>query len=112
MQELGRRMEGHMSRTSLGLAVAAALAVGGLAVSAAPATATPLLDPGVAQHSDADRAKPEQVRWVCNRWGRCWWRPNYYGPRRFYGGGWGPRPWGYRPWGYRHHRGWRHHRRW
>ena len=21
----------------------------------------------------------EQVRWVCNPWGRCWWRPNYYG---------------------------------
>ena len=20
----------------------------------------------------------EQVRWVCNPWGRCWWRPNYY----------------------------------
>jgi hypothetical protein len=20
----------------------------------------------------------EQVSWVCNPWGRCWWRPNYY----------------------------------
>jgi len=38
-------------------------------------------------------AHPEATRWVCNAWGRCWWRPNYYyrpyayypGPR-FYGG--------------------------
>jgi hypothetical protein len=22
----------------------------------------------------------EQARWVCNEWGRCWWRPSYYGP--------------------------------
>jgi len=22
-------------------------------------------------------AKPEQVRLVCNRWGRCWRRPDY-----------------------------------
>ena len=20
--------------------------------------------------------KAENVRWVCNPWGRCWWRPN------------------------------------
>jgi hypothetical protein len=45
----------------------------------------------------------EQVRWVCNPWGQCWWRPNYYraygyygGPRfyrvpRYYGRGWGYR---------------------
>ena len=23
-------------------------------------------------------AQPEPTRWVCNAWGRCWWRPNYY----------------------------------
>lgn len=52
----------------------------------------------------------EQVRWVCNPWGRCWWRPNYYGayayyppPRVYYG-----RPWWHRHW---HHRHW-HHRHW
>jgi len=47
-------------------------------------------------------AAPEQVRWVCNAWGRCWWRPNYYyrpygfyyGGPRFYGRRWG----GYRRW--------------
>ena len=64
----------------------------------------PKLDPGVATAADLAQVKPEAVRWVCNPWGRCWWRPNVYrgygygwgGPRRFYGGGWG-------------HRGWRRH---
>ena len=46
---------------------------------------------------------------VCNAWGRCWWRPNYYvGPRVYgYGGYVGPRYYG-GGWGYR--RGWG--RRW
>ena len=93
-----------MSRTSLGLAVAAALAFGGSAVSSVPAAATPLLDPGVASANDVAKAKPEQVRWVCNPWGRCWWRRDYWGPPRFYGGPY----WRARPWGWRH----RHWRRW
>jgi hypothetical protein len=46
----------------------------------------------------------DQVRWVCNPWGRCWWRPNYYRAYGYYGG---PRFYG-RPLGYRGHRGWRH----
>ena len=29
----------------------------------------------------------EQIRYVCNEWGRCWWRPNY----RPYGYGYGYR---------------------
>jgi hypothetical protein len=41
----------------------------------------------------------EQVRWVCNPWGRCWWRPNYYGAYAFY-----PPP-RFRPWRW-HHRPW------
>lgn len=49
------------------------------------------------------------VRWVCNPWGRCWWRPNFYGAYGFYGGPrfYGPRFYGprYGGWG---HRGWRH----
>lgn len=102
MQSLGRKMEGQMSRTSLGLAVAAALAFGGLAVSTAPAAATPLLDPGVANSSDLANVKPDKVRWVCNAWGRCWWRRNYWGPPRFYGGPY----WGHRRWGHRHWRRW------
>lgn len=46
------------------------------AMPIAPAPATPQVS-GV-----------EQVRMVCNAWGRCWWRPNYYGyygPRPYYG---------------------------
>ena len=50
--------------------------------------------------------EPEAVRYVCNRWGRCWWQPRrfyrpyaYYPGPRFYGYG-GPRfyGYGYRPW--------------
>jgi hypothetical protein len=48
----------------------------------------------------------EQVRWVCNPWGHCFWRPNYYRhygyrPYGFYPGprfGSGPRGWGHRGW--------------
>jgi hypothetical protein len=43
-------------------------------------------------------ANVDQVRWVCNPWGRCWWRPNYYGAYGYYG----PRPFYGRPWGWRH----------
>ena len=43
-------------------------------------------------------AEVDQVRWVCNPWGRCFWRPNYYGAYGYYGGPrrfYGPRPWGW-----------------
>ena len=46
----------------------------------------------------------DQVRWVCNPWGRCWWRPNfygaygYYGAPRFYGRRWGGWHGGWRRW--------------
>jgi hypothetical protein len=49
-------------------------------------------------------AKVEQVRWVCGPYGRCWWRPNYYGG--YYGYGYYPR---HRYWR-RHY--WRHHHYW
>jgi len=55
-------------------------------------------------HADTLSSPAVQVRWVCNPWGRCWWRPNYYGAYGFYGG---PRYYG-RPYGL--HRGW--HRGW
>lgn len=29
----------------------------------------------------------DQVRWVCNEWGRCWWRRDYYRPYGYYGDG-------------------------
>lgn len=49
-------------------------------------------------------ATPENVRMVCNRWGRCWWRPNYYSGYYAYG----YRP--YRGYGYRYGYGRRWHR--
>ena len=72
------------------LVVAAALC-GGLTATAA--TAMP-----IAPVPTNSAANIEQVRLVCNAFGRCWWRPNYYG--------------GYRAYGYyprRHY--WRHHHR-
>ncbi|WP_298873678.1 hypothetical protein [uncultured Bradyrhizobium sp.] len=67
------------------------------AMPVAPAPATP-------QVSDI-----QQVRMVCNAWGRCWWQPNvYYGPGYGY---YGPRYYGpryYRPryYGYYGYRRW------
>ena len=55
------------------------------AMPIAPAPATP-------QVSDV-----EQVRMVCDAWGRCFWRPNYYGyyaPRPYYGPRYAPRLYG------------------
>ena len=94
-----------MSRARLVFALSAALAAGGIAASTAPASAMPGIDPGVATAADIAAAKPEAVRWVCNPWGRCWWRPNVYRPY------WGPRPFYGRPYGYGGWRGggWRRH---
>ncbi|QIP01127.1 hypothetical protein [Bradyrhizobium symbiodeficiens] len=89
--------------------VAAALSgamFGALATSPA-ASAMPIAPaPATAQASGI-----EQVRMVCDAWGRCFWRPNYYGyyaPRPYYGPryyapryyGYGPRYYGprYRRW--------------
>lgn len=88
-----------MSKTRLVLALSATLTLGALGLSAAPASAAPIMDPGVAAAADLAQTKPEAVRWVCNAWGRCWWRSGYrayrpygfYGPRRHYGRGWGHR---------------------
>lgn len=92
----------------LKLAVVGLAALGGVALASAPASAAmPNGIPQAGQVANSPTAGLEQVRWVCNPWGRCWWRPNFYGaygyyaPRRF----WGPRPWG---WGWRH----RHWHRW
>ncbi len=63
---------------------------------------------GLAVNSDI-ASNVEQAAYVCNAWGRCWWRPNYYyhpyayyGPRYYrwgYRPYWGPRPyWGHRRW--------------
>jgi hypothetical protein len=73
-------------------------ALGGAALSAGTASAMPI---GLATNTDI-ASNIDQVRLVCNGYGRCWRTPGYYygGPvvvRRGYYGGW--------------HRGW-HGRRW
>ncbi|MDB5518315.1 MAG: hypothetical protein JWQ17_5073 [Tardiphaga sp.] len=73
-------------------------ALGGAALSAGTASAMPI---GLATNTDI-ASNIDQVRLVCNAYGRCWRTPGYYygGPvyRPYgYGGGW--------------HRGW-HGRRW
>ena len=85
---------------SLKYAAAGVAALGVVALGSGPASAMPNGLPAAAgQHSNI-----ENVRMVCNAWGRCWWRPNYYvgpvvrygylGPR-YHRGGWG------------YHRAWR-----
>lgn len=68
------------------------------AMPIAPAPATP------------EVSNVEQVRMVCNAWGRCWWRPNYYGyygPGPYYGPRYyGPRYYGPRYYGYYGYRRW------
>jgi hypothetical protein len=82
-------------KLKFGLVALAAL--GGVALSTGAASAVPNGMPQANQVSNVD-----QVRYVCNPWGRCWWRPNYrpyayyVGPPRFYGG-WRHRYW-HRPW--------------
>ena len=61
-------------------AAAAAVVLGG-AFAAAPASAAPMLDPGLATWAAAQAATPEAVRLVCGPYG-CFYRP---GPRYFYG---------------------------
>lgn len=82
------------------IGLVAASLFGALAASS-PASAMPVEPaPATPQVSDV-----EQVRTVCDAWGRCWWQPNvyygygpgygYYGPPRYYR----PRYYGY--YGYR-----------
>jgi len=80
--------------TKLKLACATALLFGSLVATASAIPVAPLPADAI--------SNVDQVRWVCNPWGRCWWRPNYYG---YYGYGGGPRYYG--GWGRRHY-GWRH----
>ena len=76
------------------LALASAATLGVLATSGAnamPIAPAPPIASGV-----------NHVRLVCNEWGRCWRRPDYYRPYGYYGYGYGwPR---YRHYGY----GWPH----
>src|SRR5947208_11546659 len=65
----------------LKLALVGIAALAGIALSSGTASAMPNGLPHANQVSNID-----QVRYVCNVWGRCWWRPNYYGAYGFYGG--------------------------
>lgn len=81
-------------KLKIGLVVASLF--GALAASPA-ASAMPIAPaPALPQASGV-----EQVRMVCDPWGRCWWRPNYYGyygPRPYYGPRYyAPRYYGYGP---------------
>jgi hypothetical protein len=80
-------------------------ALGGVALSSAAASATPLDVP--VQASTSSIVVP--AGYVCNEWGHCWHR-HYYG-----GGYYHPHYWGgyggwHRPWGYGGGYGW--HRHW
>jgi hypothetical protein len=77
------------------------LALAGSAAFAPNAIAMPNGLPQAQQLSKGN-SDVEQVRWVCNPWGRCWWRPNYYGAFAYYpppppGVYLGP-PWWHRRW--------------
>lgn len=80
------------------LSLIALTALGGVALTAGSASAMPL------GSSNGISSDVEQVRLVCDAYGRCF----RTAPRRYYGGGPVVR-YGYG--GYRH-RGWRHGRRW
>jgi len=87
----------------LKLAVIGLAALGSAALASGGASAMPNGLPATA----GIMKNVEHVRWVCNPWGRCWWRPNYYRAYGYYGG---PRYYGVpryygRGWGY--HGGWR-----
>ncbi|MBH5398187.1 hypothetical protein HZZ13_10340 [Bradyrhizobium sp. CNPSo 4010] len=87
---------GRLAASLFGALVASSTAS---AMPVAPAPATPQVS-GV-----------EQVRMVCDAWGQCWWRPNYYGyyrPRPYYYGPryYGPPYYGPRYYGYYGYRRW------
>jgi hypothetical protein len=78
-----------MTRIKIALAATAFFGLSSGAAMSMPLNNLTTVDTGV---------KAESVRWVCNEWGRCWWRPNYYGGYAYYGS----RP--YRGWRHRYYR--------
>src|SRR5919199_1563816 len=95
-------------------ALVAAAMLGALGLGGGSASAMPLSGPVAAAKALSNNTT--EVRWVCGPY-RCWWRPNYYyarpwwgGPRPFYGRPWwgGPRRYYARPWwgGPRPYRAW------
>ena len=76
-------------------------ALGAAALTTAGASAMPNGLPQANQVS-GQTANVDQVRLVCNAWGRCWHRPNFYGAYGYYGY--------HRPYGWHH--GWHRWHRW
>ena len=63
---------------NLKYAVVGLAALGGVALASGTASAMPNGMPAAA----GQLSNVEKVVMVCNAWGRCWYRPNYYvGPR-------------------------------
>lgn len=96
----------------LAIATTAVLTAAALSTGAASA-AMPNGLPGTAAAASGQAAQVDHVRYICNEWGRCWWRPNYYGVYgyggpRFYGPRFAGPPWrgGYYGHGYGHHHRW------
>ena len=82
-----------MSKVTL-LAAGVALCGALVATTASAMPVAPLSSPAT---------NVKQARWVCGPYGRCGWRPDYYG---YYGYGYGyyPRPyWRHRYWRHRHY---------
>src|SRR4029077_5979976 len=90
----GENLLEEIPMKAIKLILAAGVLSGGL-LAATAATAMP-----VAPLPSDTLNNVEQARYVCNAWGRCWWRPNYYSGYRAYG--YAPRY--HRRW----HRGYRH----
>jgi hypothetical protein len=84
---------------NLKYAAAGLAALGGVVLTTGTASAMPNGLPAAA----GQLSNIENVVMVCNAWGRCWYRPNYYvGPRVYRYGYVGPRYYGYRQgWGRR-----------
>jgi hypothetical protein len=82
----------------LRIAVIALAALGGAALSSGSAFAMPNGIPHADQIA-GQTSNIEQARYVCNAWGRCWWRPNWYGAYGYYR----PHPWGWHRWHRWHH---------
>jgi len=87
---------------NLKLALVGIAALGGVALTSTTASAAMMSNAALRANQASN---VDQVRMVCNAWGRCWWRPNFYrsygfyaGPPRFSGPRWG--------WGHRHWRRW------
>lgn len=65
--------------------IACVAALGGGAMFASHASALPVAPAGVVAPAAATTVPVENVRLVCDRYGRCWrTRPRYYAPPRFY----------------------------